>query len=366
MSSPLEELSLGDVPPAPSKHFSDIETWKNPDRSYYLFVTLSVLFGFFGLDHFYLRSFGTGGQKFLVNLFTFGMWYVWDLTQIFFDNEKVRVMGLDSPLEWVRGIGRGVFLDPADNAILKNENKVIRSKKDLVVYAIFTIFFGLIGLEKFYMGQPWQGLTKALTVFNFLFFLFGIFWVIWDIVNVVCYTDNIFEGGITPPIPFNFIFGTKDTKGLFIPELISKDQLHLEHEIFKKAWSFEGFVNSHFWAWNWDIWFWNWNAFRRSFGMRDVQPKRSAFDMSVPGVFTMFNISDMTKPPVMPLPAGSPQPPPPELTVPQVVRLPGQSGGSLGSTDSVNGPIIAGTLSAIVLAGFGKTIMDILAKKAKE
>lgn len=361
MSSPLEDLSVGQVPPATSAHFSDIDTWKHPDRSYYLFITLSILFGFIGLDHIYVRSFGTAAQKFFINLFTFGMWYFWDLIQVIFDGEKVRTMGLDSPLEWIRGIGSGVFLDPQEKLKLDVENKVVRSKKDIVLYAILTICFGIFGLEKFYLGHPWQGITKALSVFNILFFLVGLFWVIWDIINVVCYTDTIIAGGISPPVPFNFIFGAIETKDLFIPQIISNDQLYLEHQIFKKAWSLEGFAKSHFWIWNWDMWFWNWNYFRRTFGMRDVQEKRSAFDFSVPGVYTMFNISDLVKPPLVPLPPGMPPPPPPELSIPQFVNI-SQSGG--GQDNSSTGPIVAGTLLAILIGGFGKAIMDITKKSS--
>jgi TM2 domain-containing membrane protein YozV len=284
------------------------------------------------------------------------MWYFWDLIQIIFDGEKVRKMGMDSPLEWIRGIGRGVFLDVNEKLKMDIEHKVVRSKKDIVFYAILTIFFGLFGLEKFYMGQPWQGITKAFTVFNFLFFLIGFFWVIWDIIHLLCYTDSLIESGISPPLPFNYIFGTTETKDVFIPQIISQDQLHLEKEIFKKAWSVEGFANSHFWIWNWDIWFWNWNYFRRSFGMRDVQEKRSSFNFSVPGVYTMFNISDLAKPPIIPLPPGSQPPPPPELTVPQFVNL-RQSGG--GDNDEIaSGPIIAGTILAIIIGGFGKALLD--------
>ena len=36
---------------------SDVEVWKHPDRNYTIFIILSILFGFFGVDHIYLRSF---------------------------------------------------------------------------------------------------------------------------------------------------------------------------------------------------------------------------------------------------------------------------------------------------------------------
>ena len=57
----------------PPHHVSDVDTWGGPDRNYFVFVVLSILFGFFGLDHMYLRSYGTGFYKLLVNVLALGL-----------------------------------------------------------------------------------------------------------------------------------------------------------------------------------------------------------------------------------------------------------------------------------------------------
>ena len=96
-------------------HISDVSVWGGPDRNYFTFVVLSVVFGFFGLDHVYLRSFSTAAQKAVINICTLGFWYVWDLLQIFTESDLVQRDGLSSPLDWVRGIGRGVFVGGGGN-----------------------------------------------------------------------------------------------------------------------------------------------------------------------------------------------------------------------------------------------------------
>lgn len=190
-------------------HFSDIDVWKVPDRNFFLFIALSFLFGFFGTDHFYIRSFGTGMQKFVFNIFTLGFWYFWDIVQIVSDSKKVREEGLTSPFDWMRGIGRGVFIDPKSGS-------TGASKKDIVVYALMTLF-GLFGMDKFYMGDMWQGFAKLFANFN-LFFFFGWMWVIWDIVNVFFYPENILKNGIIVPPLFNMWFENKPVADLFIPQ----------------------------------------------------------------------------------------------------------------------------------------------------
>ena len=54
---------------------SDANIWGGPDRSYFTFVILSILLGFIGADHIYLRSFPTAITKTFIHLCTFGFWY---------------------------------------------------------------------------------------------------------------------------------------------------------------------------------------------------------------------------------------------------------------------------------------------------
>ena len=228
---PPEAAALKEPPFILPHHHSDIDNWRFPERNFYVFIGLSVFLGFFGMDHFYLRSFNTAIQKFIFNLFTFGMWYFWDLVQIANDSKKVRVEGLNSPFDWIRGIGRGVFIDPVKRAEDEKDPtaSVIRTKKDFVVYALLTIFCGLFGVDKFYVGLHWEGLTKFFTCFFPLTFLFGWMWVFYDIMHAVIYPDSIVHGVISAPPPYNMVFGSGlSGEPLFMPERVSKAQLAKE------------------------------------------------------------------------------------------------------------------------------------------
>ena len=202
-------------------HMSDIDYWKHPDRSYYVFICLSFLLGFFGLDHFYLRSFGTGMQKFGFNMISLGLWYFWDVLQIIYEGEKVKTKGLSSPFDWTRGIGRGVFAKP----LAKGEKPDVTygAKKDIIVYALLSIFTGLIGMNKFYMGNVWQGVAQIATTFNILTFFFGLAWALYDAVYIVFFTESVLKDGITVPPPYSFFFDTTPVKDLFIPTEIKPE-----------------------------------------------------------------------------------------------------------------------------------------------
>jgi len=202
-------------------HMSDIDYWKHPDRSYYVFICLSFLLGFFGLDHFYLRSFGTGMQKFGFNMISFGLWYFWDVLQIIYEGESVKTKGLSSPFDWTRGIGRGVFAKP----LAKGEKPGVTygAKKDIIVYALLSLMTGLVGLNKFYMGNIWQGVAQIATTFNIITFFFGLAWALYDAVYIIFFTESVLKDGITVPPPYSFLFDTTPVKDLFIPTEIKPE-----------------------------------------------------------------------------------------------------------------------------------------------
>lgn len=201
---------------------SDIDFWKFPDRSYYVFICLSFMLGFFGLDHFYLRSFGTGMQKFMFNIISLGLWYLWDVLQIIYEGDKVKKEGLSSPFDWIRGIGRGVFMKP----LAKGEKPgvVYESKKDILIYALLTLTAGIFGLNKFYIGNTWQGIAQIATTFNILTFFFGLAWALYDTVYILFFTESVIKDGITVPPPYSFFFDTTPAKDLFMPQEVTEEK----------------------------------------------------------------------------------------------------------------------------------------------
>lgn len=231
-SAPYKDGVYEEPPFIKPNHFSDIDHWKFPERNYYVFICISFILGFFGLDHFYLRSFGTGMQKCLFNIFSLGMWYFWDIVQIVSDSKRVKEEGLTTPFDWVRGVGRGVFEDPVAKAeALQSGGQIARSKKDIAVYALCALLFGIFGLDKLYLGAPWQAVAKLLSCFNIFIFLFGWMWVIWDIVRVVFFTESVLKDGISPPPPFNFLFPEPiKADDLFVPSMVSKEERLAEQQ----------------------------------------------------------------------------------------------------------------------------------------
>ena len=342
------------------QHISDVDTWGNPDRNYLTFMIISVLFGFIGFDHFYLRSFATGTQKFIMNLFTFGLWYFWDLIQIFKDGDKVRKEGLNSPFDWIIGIGRGTFTQSGGGNSC-NPPPEFAPKKSYLVYAILAICFGWLGADKFYLGEGWRGLAKLISCFNIFVFLFGWFWVIWDAFHAFFMTDDILKNGISVPLPYNFLFETPTPGSIFKVEPV-------DPKAPKPSW--------------WESLFWLPLPSVPHIPVKEAYQEIVAPLMTVPVVRALESVDKLSSaiPQVPQIPAvqipqiPTPQlptmqlpqvqlPTAPKINIPHTPALKPMSGGGVSEKLSGPGPAIAGALTAIVLAGGLKGFYDFISKQ---
>jgi hypothetical protein len=97
-----------------AKYWRDANGVPLPDRSLGTLRLLTIIGGGLGLDHIYLRSPVTGFIK-LITLGGFGIWYLWDILQVFLEKERVVKYGLtapfDVPLPSLTGVGQGMITD---------------------------------------------------------------------------------------------------------------------------------------------------------------------------------------------------------------------------------------------------------------
>ena len=81
-----------------------------PDRRLWLLKTLAVIGGPLGLDHFYLRSPLTGIAK-MLTFGGIGLWWIWDVCQVFGEEQRVLNYGMTTPFDYYTGIGQGMITE---------------------------------------------------------------------------------------------------------------------------------------------------------------------------------------------------------------------------------------------------------------
>jgi TM2 domain-containing membrane protein YozV len=334
---------------------SDVNIWGNPDRSFMTFMILSVLLGFLGFDHFYLRSYVSGFQKLFTNVFFLGIWYFWDLIQIFHDGKKVRAEGLSSPLDWIKGIGRGVF------PTLEQEGK-FEAPKSYLIYTFLTVCFGWLGADKFYIGNGWHGILKLFSTLNIFLFLIGIVWVLWDAFHAIFMTKSIVNGHITAPLPFSLFADPVNGRELFMvkEKATGGDGGFCFMDWLEKTFSFGAASKPSSFDWR--------KTYRdiavplmtppivgAVHKVTDTVDKVVAAAKNGIELPAVSNIASMVTANVVPPPSGPGSDPPSE-------PKPSQTGGGGGSI-SGPGAVIGGTLTAVVLAGGLKGFYDFISKQ---
>jgi len=145
--------------------------------SYNVFLGLSILGGYFALDHLYLRSPVTFLAKLIVNVLCFGVWYWYDALQAVWNSDVVKLYGLSVPMLGPKGIGAGVLA----------KEKPSKMHWNFLIYSICLIFGGMFGLDSFLVGDNRSGLIRLLSLISVIgapiaiaWWAYNLFWFFTD------------------------------------------------------------------------------------------------------------------------------------------------------------------------------------------
>lgn len=129
-------------------------------------LTVFPFTGFLGLDHFALGSQFTGMTKLLINMFTLGSWYAYDIVQVYFRND-LNEKGFRTPFFENGNIGK--------NEISTTPMEKMDSNTKLWLYILYTCVFAFAYfLTSRFISQADDILSKGFYYFNKLLF-FGTF-----------------------------------------------------------------------------------------------------------------------------------------------------------------------------------------------
>ena len=138
--------------------------------SYDVFLGLSVLGGFFALDHLYLRSPLTFIAKLITNFFTFGTWWLYDASQAIFNRNVVKVFGLGVPGLGPKGIAAGVLASDIPD----------KKHMSFFVYALALLLGGIFGLDSFITGDKQAGFIRLFCLITGILAPVAILWWLYN------------------------------------------------------------------------------------------------------------------------------------------------------------------------------------------
>jgi hypothetical protein len=171
--------------------------WGGAWYPYWSLMLITVLGGFFGLDHFWLRSPLSGVLKCLVNIFSLGVWYIYDILQIFGYKDIVLKSGLSVPLFGAQGIGAGVFKD------LPGVEGEAKAPWRWLGYLLMC--FMPFGIDSFMGGDTKGGLVKFIYTIIPIMWPLLFLWKCVDVYRAFITPKSVWEDGMLRFFPANVI-----------------------------------------------------------------------------------------------------------------------------------------------------------------
>lgn len=182
-------------------HYTQGKAWGGSQIEPTTFKIITVLFGFFGIDHLLLRSPMTAILKFIVNLLSLGFWYWYDVLQVFTDFDNFKKYGYSIPIFGPAGLGAGLVHEKGAPEAPKNSP----SPFYFLAFALSSLI--PYGVSHVIAGDYVGAFLKFILSVSFFTFLFGWLWAFYTFGNMVFNSKSLFENGADRLFPVSVVVG---------------------------------------------------------------------------------------------------------------------------------------------------------------
>jgi hypothetical protein len=163
-------------------------SWGGSQISPTLFTFITIVGGFFAVDHILLRSPRTAALKVFVNLFAFGFWWIYDIVQTFAEWDSVNKYGLSVPFFGPTGLGAGIFHGTGSAAP--------DTAPSPIFFLLYVGFLSLpFGLSHFAAGDFMGGLAMLLFTISGILTVFSLLWTTYSALYLLYDTKSLFIDG---------------------------------------------------------------------------------------------------------------------------------------------------------------------------
>ena len=197
--------------------YTQSKFWGGSLFPYWVLIVITILGGFYGLDHVLLHSPRTALFKFIFNILTLGLWFFYDILQVLIDKENVMKYGLSVPTMGALGIGAGMFHDDT------NGEKSTRDPYRFLIYSILAWF--PLGFDSYIAGDTDAAFIKAILTITIIGFIFTIPW------GLMTYFKLIYDTKKFLTSPSHHFFGVSPIIGEDGTSLLGPKDIILESQL---------------------------------------------------------------------------------------------------------------------------------------
>ncbi len=209
------------------------KTWGGKQISPGVLQATSLLGGFFGLDHLLLRSPQTAFMKFVFNIITLGLWYWYDVIQVFQDMDFIKEYGYTVPFKGPVGLGAGIIgATSGPGAAPKG------TPSPLMFLAYIALLVVPFGVSNFFAGDFKGGAAKFFLTFYFFTTVLGLLWSLYSIFYATFNTKSLLTRGVDRFFPVTLFMDPYGPSPTLIPPGIKKAEEEIaEDNIFTKLYN---------------------------------------------------------------------------------------------------------------------------------
>jgi TM2 domain-containing membrane protein YozV len=162
---------------------TSLKRWQAQNLDYNYYWAFTVFLGWLGIDYWYLGAPLTGLLKLIVNLFTFGYWWFYDVLNATFNRPTVELFGPTMPFFGTIGCAGGRFRQ-ADGSTPKDK---LDKHLNYIIYGLVLGFFGIFGADSYLIGNTFNAFLRLIFLVTFIGIPIAL---IWWIVNIYEYVFN--------------------------------------------------------------------------------------------------------------------------------------------------------------------------------
>ena len=162
---------------------TSLKRWKIQNLDYNFYWGFTVLLGWFGVDYWYLGAPLTGLLKLIVNIFTFGYWWFYDVLNATFNRPTIELFGPIMPIFGTLGCA-GARFRQKDGA---GPQSKLDKHLNYMLYGLVLGFGGMFGADSYLIGH------KYCTYFRLICWatIIGIpIALLWWLINMYEYVFN--------------------------------------------------------------------------------------------------------------------------------------------------------------------------------
>jgi hypothetical protein len=143
---------------------TSLKRWQVQNLDYNFYWAFTVFLGWFGIDYWYLGAPLTGLLKFMVNLFTFGYWWFYDILNATFNRPTVELFGPTMPFFGATGCAGARFRQEGGSAPQDKLDKHL----NYIIYGLVLGCLGIFGGDSYLIGNTFNAFIRLICLVSMI------------------------------------------------------------------------------------------------------------------------------------------------------------------------------------------------------